>query len=287
MIFEQPRELEQFARPAVPWTWTRVRTLIKTSMPLLAFYVAVTTETLLLRNRSILPAIDVGLVFFFIIIAFAMIADSRRIPSKRTLELNDKGLTAQPCPVRRIEWRHLLGVLIEPAGIQGELKKVGFYYLCRSRRLPRCWPIVFSDPVQYEHLLSDLRERQEAGVANFSVKIHDAPVSPRKALAVTTGWLWLYVLGMLLVFHGLPFLASGIFGPDPYNRHEPVNPHVTAWFREIGASHNPREFLIITGAILSAAGGGIMAAASAIYYKRMKAYRAENPPIFDIPAQRN
>ena len=265
MIFEQPKELNEFACPSIPWTKTRLWNLTKLLIPFLVFLFLIVAESRLTRGLPVIPGlIEASLIIPFLI-AMCWLASWAENRSKRTLQLKDNCIRLKPCNLWRIPWRNIRCFQIEPSGPRGEFEKFTVQFTSPGRAGRRYWSMVFAEIIQYETLLSELKNRKEAGLGKFTIEVFDTPIPPPIEFHAKSAPIWLRVFGLIFLMHGLPILMVGVT-PLVYHaqngaHRDKVNPRLAALFNHFASSQDRKRFLAITGAALTGAGTGCVALA--------------------------
>lgn len=273
MIFEQPKELNEFACPSTPWTKARLWNVTKLLLPFLVFFFLIAAESRLLKGLPVTPGLIGVFLLIPMVIAMEWLANWAESRSKRTLQLKDNCVRAKPCNLRRISWRNILCFQIEPSGPRGDFKKFTVQYASSGRAGRRHWSMVFADLVQCEALLSELKNRKEAGFGKFTIEVFDTPIPPPKDFQAKSGPIWLMLFGAILLMHGVPALMVGVTPLEHHSQIGPhrdkVNPRLAAWFNHFASPQDRKRFVVITGTALTGAGTGCVAL-SMILARRQK-----------------
>lgn len=279
MAFEQPKEFNQFAITPRRWTSERLWEATKLGSPLLVLFYLLVTESRILKGLPVAPGL-IGVSLFPILIIllakFQTLAENR---SKRTLRFKNNGVEISSYHRYKIRWRDVLRFQLEPTGLQGELSKFTIQY---SSPTPTCWSMILPEAVQREALLSELKDRQQQEPGQFIIEVFDTPQTPLKPFKVRSAPIapiWLYGIGVLLLFNGLPMLAVGLLEPEEFHqnevRHDRVNPYMAQYLQHFSSREEVRAFFAIMGAVFTGSSAGCLILSSALVRRQKRAYKAE------------
>jgi hypothetical protein len=274
MIFDQPKDLEQFVRPAIASPKEALWIVAKLLLPVVVLCFVIVAESRALKGLPVIPGL-IGLVFCFpVFIVICWLAGKLDARFKRTLQIEENYIRLRPCQQPRLRWRHVLYFQVEPAGPRGEFKKITIQFKFSRRQ---SWSIVLADTGQFEILLSELWFRKEVNPGTFGIEIFKIPIPPLKRRPVKTGAIWLLALAALLIVHGGPLLAVGLLPPDGRSRNDGrnQNPRLTAWIQQFAKTHNLRRSMIIAGSVLTGAGAASVGLSVILTKRDDNARRAE------------
>jgi hypothetical protein len=260
MIFEQPKELNEFVEARRAMTFEERWTQIMLIMPMWAAVCIYLTELRLAMGMTVWPALATACLLILLAIGMARLLDRAGLDRryKRTLELNDRGIRTSRTGPWTVRWKAIASFIIEPAGQLDEFKRITVRFINRN---PRRWSMVLADTLEYQALLAELKRRQAAGDGKFTIEIFHQPIPPPKEIRLKLAPHWLMALGFLLVLNGLPILAGILPKDDNYEPHRPVkiNPKLATWVQRNFTNFDDfRHFLLVTGGALTGAGVGCM-----------------------------
>ncbi len=268
--FEQPGQLNRFVDESIPLTWSFRWRILKITGPILVWCGLCGVEMVGLTHvkawlegipsKGVALPLLVGAVGPILILALVLEASLRMSQrTRRVLEIDDKGIVTQHTKRRRVPWDRVFAFRVEPIASEANLAKINVCMaLARKSKTPRTWSIALDRKTQLQALLSELRRGHEAHDC-FGVQEFHEPLPPKKTYSGATISMWLCLLGVTLLLHGLPLIRLGLSSdraPQTPSRHENEPP---AAFRRFILAHfksvaELRKATWVTGSVLTGVG---------------------------------
>jgi hypothetical protein len=207
--------LNRFVDSTIPLTWTNRVRFLRPSGPLVLFACLLSAEAgglrALAEGRPVVWITVVSALWpalFFLLAAELCLRFQHCY--KRKLELGPKKVTISPprSKCNSVKWELVRAWHFEPIPGQPDLCKLGFHFLPGKRA--RCivsWFMVVPSPELRSALLGKLHARLSQSPGQFRILEAKEPLEPppRRQCA----GVWLYVVGALLLLHGLGLLGLG------------------------------------------------------------------------------
>jgi hypothetical protein len=223
MQFEQSPELNKYVDPTIPLTWDVRWRSLKVLLPLLLFSSAVLAEQVAFRawlnDRNVILQLPllVGCSLLPIALMFALFEVRTRIAhrTKRTIKLERDRVSISPAQCNRIHWKQITTWQLEPIPQTSGLSKLTLAYsFGKGGKHPRKWSMVLRQADQLQQFAAELEHFRQNGVSSGEVARLSTPARLEPNAKRVRG-MWVVVLGIYFILHGLPLLFVGL---SPANR---------------------------------------------------------------------